>query len=502
MTPQEYIASSQAPASAQPSIAIQPQIAAQHQVLAQPQDSTQQPQVVQPASAPTPSPVPGLDQAPAPALAGQKIPIPEATSLAGSDSSPSTTTASNAKNGDPNATTVQKEHSTPPAYSARKRRKGDDNNDSGDKNMKQDRFSSQNEWASTFFKWNGERNRFICDAAKLLVSDPDSDSSLTKIKCKHTGFEPGTKRSNMVVHLQKVHALELPGYLQERSRGPIKQSHHSKIATVSSSVAPIASPCTEKVSAHCNHKISAATTATHNGAETRVHSNNSHVNGPTSNIPSLNPYFEVNVYKPDFKFHAAHFVAYQGYRERLHGHNYSVRVKLRGSNTIGNDGYVIDYGVVKKVTRKICKELNEHFLCPMLSDVITITKVVNNDNKTASNIKLSCEDGTMFQLPLSDCALLPIVHATTEEIAIYLWGRILKDLDPAALRQRGIYNLEVIVSEAVGQESVFSMNIPDNPSDGGNCESHCCSEEYSPGMFCVKNYIRGLRPCPCHSLHD
>lgn len=40
--------------------------------------------------------------------------------------------------------------------------------------------------------------------------------------------------------------------------------------------------------------------------------------------------FEVYVAKEDFKFSSSHFVAFEGFRERLHGHNYSCGVRLRG----------------------------------------------------------------------------------------------------------------------------------------------------------------------------
>jgi hypothetical protein len=37
---------------------------------------------------------------------------------------------------------------------------------------------------------------------------------------------------------------------------------------------------------------------------------------------------------------------------------------------------------------------------------------------------MACEDGARFLLPLGDCAMLPIVHSTAEELAQYLWHRI------------------------------------------------------------------------------
>ena len=47
--------------------------------------------------------------------------------------------------------------------------------------------------------------------------------------------------------------------------------------------------------------------------------------------------FEVYVDKEDFKFHAAHFMAYDGYRERLHGHNYQVGVRMKGEVKINKE---------------------------------------------------------------------------------------------------------------------------------------------------------------------
>ena len=46
----------------------------------------------------------------------------------------------------------------------------------------------------------------------------------------------------------------------------------------------------------------------------------------------------------------AHFVAFKGFRERLHGHNYTVGVRVFGPLSEG-DGYVLDFGDVKKAPR-------------------------------------------------------------------------------------------------------------------------------------------------------
>jgi 6-pyruvoyl-tetrahydropterin synthase len=154
--------------------------------------------------------------------------------------------------------------------------------------------------------------------------------------------------------------------------------------------------------------------------------------------------FEVRVAKETFRFNAAHFVAFQGFREHLHGHNYTVSVRLIGSNKICPDGYVLDFGDVKKVTKSVCKELNDNFLCPMYSDVLKINIEKDPTKETQQgSVTILCEDGARFVFPESDCILLPIVHATTEELAMFLWQRILQGLDADVLRKRAIKTLEV-----------------------------------------------------------
>jgi 6-pyruvoyltetrahydropterin/6-carboxytetrahydropterin synthase len=105
--------------------------------------------------------------------------------------------------------------------------------------------------------------------------------------------------------------------------------------------------------------------------------------------------FEIHISKPDMKFNCAHFIAFKGFRERLHGHNYVMAVKVMGSDTIGPDGYLIDFGDIKKAARGLCKSLNEYFICPMLSDAVIIS---NSDD--GRNICMQCDDGAFFSFPV------------------------------------------------------------------------------------------------------
>lgn len=163
--------------------------------------------------------------------------------------------------------------------------------------------------------------------------------------------------------------------------------------------------------------------------------------------------FEVIVSKADFKFNCAHFIAFQGFRERLHGHNYTVCVKVTGSDTVGPDGYVMDFGDIKKATRTLCKELNEFFICPARSDCLRIVE-------TGPQVCITCEDGAEFAFPKTDVRMLPIVHSSAEEMAHYLWCRLLRTIGLAQMLQRGITSLEVCVSEAPMQSALFRCAVP------------------------------------------
>ena len=153
--------------------------------------------------------------------------------------------------------------------------------------------------------------------------------------------------------------------------------------------------------------------------------------------------FRVQVTKDYLKFSAAHFIAYPGFRERLHGHNYRVSVAAEGQ--LGRQGYVVDFGVVKKIARKLCDRLDERILVPACSDCLTI-------EERGATIVLNYE-GDEFQFPAADAILLPIIHSSAEELAQYLAAEL-----KAELETEGIASLswiEVGVEESFGQAAIY-----------------------------------------------
>jgi len=52
---------------------------------------------------------------------------------------------------------------------------------------------------------------------------------------------------------------------------------------------------------------------------------------------------------------------FQGKCEQLHGHNWKIEVYVTG-DTLGEDGLLIDFGLIKKDTKKVLEKLDHKFL--------------------------------------------------------------------------------------------------------------------------------------------
>jgi len=153
--------------------------------------------------------------------------------------------------------------------------------------------------------------------------------------------------------------------------------------------------------------------------------------------------FSVSIGKEYLRFTAAHFIAFRGFREPLHGHTYQVKVTVSGP--VEADGYVVDFLVLKKIAEEECAQLHFRTLLPRQSDCLQI-------QESATQVTVQCEDDTSFVFPRQDVYLLPIVHSSSEEIARYLLSRLRERLKEA--RGNTIQTIEVMVEDIPGQEAV------------------------------------------------
>jgi 6-pyruvoyltetrahydropterin/6-carboxytetrahydropterin synthase len=154
--------------------------------------------------------------------------------------------------------------------------------------------------------------------------------------------------------------------------------------------------------------------------------------------------FSIQVSKENLKFSAAHFIAYPGFREPLHGHNYQVGVKVEGE--LGASGYVLDFGLIKRLLKSIVDRLDERTIIPARSDCLEI-------KRESGSVHVRYEQDE-FIFPAGDVAMLEIAHSSAEELARFIWNELCSELrtrDALA----GVIALEVSVAEGPGQAAHY-----------------------------------------------
>lgn len=147
------------------------------------------------------------------------------------------------------------------------------------------------------------------------------------------------------------------------------------------------------------------------------------------------------------RFAAAHMATLGDELEPLHGHNYEVRCRVEGELT--SDQWVIDFGVIKRVVREACEQLDHRFLLQRDSTLLDI-----EEREGTWTVRFG---ERRYVFPASDVAVLPIANTTAELIAEWIWGRV-----AAALASGGHQNIEMVavdVEEMPGQSAGYRARL-------------------------------------------
>lgn len=155
--------------------------------------------------------------------------------------------------------------------------------------------------------------------------------------------------------------------------------------------------------------------------------------------------FRVSIDGSRLRFAAAHMATFDGRCEPLHGHNYAVSIEAEGDLTA--DGWVWDFGDLRRIAAGILDEFDHRFLLQERSSLLRATIVGGNYELHAG--------GQTYVLPCSDVVALPIDNTTAERLAEWIAGRLL-----AALRANGASNirrLAVGVEEMPGQSGWYTL---------------------------------------------
>ena len=143
---------------------------------------------------------------------------------------------------------------------------------------------------------------------------------------------------------------------------------------------------------------------------------------------SINLETTIEISKEDLKFSAAHFTIFSATeRERLHGHNFGVRVSVTAP--VGENGMCFNYTELKSRVRALCRELDEYTLLPAHSPHLQVTE-------SGEQYVVGFNDETLY-FSRKDTKLLPLRNTTVEEYAHYLLSRLVEDkafFDPGTIR--------------------------------------------------------------------
>jgi 6-pyruvoyltetrahydropterin/6-carboxytetrahydropterin synthase len=159
----------------------------------------------------------------------------------------------------------------------------------------------------------------------------------------------------------------------------------------------------------------------------------------------------LHIDKEAHKFSAAHYTIFSATdRERLHGHNYSVRARIVAP--MGPNGFSADYNVYKRRIQALCDELDEYMLLPEHSPHQVLERCDGEIHATF--------DGKVLRFPADETLVLPVVNITVEELAHYLLQKLL-----ASSTGDDLTEVEVGVSSGAGQwGSALWSRVPDEAS--------------------------------------
>jgi 6-pyruvoyl-tetrahydropterin synthase len=134
-----------------------------------------------------------------------------------------------------------------------------------------------------------------------------------------------------------------------------------------------------------------------------------------------------------FAFSAAHAGLHDGEFEPLHGHTFTVTLRLHGDPD--ETGMVCDFTAAKNALTAAIAPLKRRTLMPAAPPG-------GRCDREGSQVVVEC--GTkLYSLPADDVVLLPVANTTTEQIAAWLLGQVLP-----ALAKPGLRRAELVLGEA------------------------------------------------------
>jgi len=139
---------------------------------------------------------------------------------------------------------------------------------------------------------------------------------------------------------------------------------------------------------------------------------------------------------PKMNFSSSHFITEHDKCERLHGHNYRLKIELCGE--LDENFMIMDFNIVKKRIKQVCEILDHRVLLPLNSPIVKVSE-------TEGQVEVSSKK-KFYSIPSVDCVMLPIESTTAEQLAKYIFEELAKSLPSLE---------KVCVSESEGSAAYF-----------------------------------------------
>lgn len=190
---------------------------------------------------------------------------------------------------------------------------------------------------------------------------------------------------------------------------------------------------------------------------------------------NLNRMYRLTLAKEDFKFSAAHLTLLSPHEaERLHGHNYQVRVQVTCTR-LDEWEFAFEFNTLKRQIRELISRWDERVLIPINSPYLEIQKAegtlqvalkLSPQTQAGDHVQATHSTTTLrYAFPAVDVIELPVRNITTEALARTLaqdLANAWRQNAPKELAER-VEELEVQVEETRGQSAGFVLSRPLEP---------------------------------------
>ncbi len=137
----------------------------------------------------------------------------------------------------------------------------------------------------------------------------------------------------------------------------------------------------------------------------------------------------------NIRFSSAHFIPGDWKCSRIHGHDYSISVKITGS--LGDKTYFLDFSKAKSKLKEIADYLDHMVLIPEKRRGIII-------GRNGSNVNVGLE-GKTYSFPAEECRIVPVQDTTAECLSEFILQKFVESLEQSVER------VELEVHEGPGQ---------------------------------------------------